>query len=129
MSSLIRGIIISHATLAEALISTVEQIAGRQENLLALSNTGIGNEELESDLGRLLDDGQSTVIFVDFYGGSTYAVTRTIVYSYDSSQKAKCAVVTGFNLPMLISFVTKRKNLSFDDLVETIRLDGHRGIQ
>jgi len=69
------------------------------------------------------------MIFVDFYGGSTYAVTRTIVHSYGRSGKATCAVITGINLPMLISFVTKRNEMSFSDLVETVRTDGHRGIQ
>lgn len=125
----VRGIIVAHSVLSNALKSTVEQIAGPQEDIISLSNESFSNEELESQLRRILEDQQPTVIFTDFVGGSPFAVARLVVSSYGKTGQYHCAAITGVNLPMMISFVTKRNNLSFPALVETLREDGHRGIQ
>jgi len=125
----VRGIIITHALLAEAFIATVEQIAGKQEYLQALSNLGLSNDELARRMREFLADGEPTIIFTDFNAGSTYAVARQVVDSCRPKENAACAALTGVNLPMLISFVTKRDQLPFADLVEILRQDGHRGIQ
>jgi mannose/fructose-specific phosphotransferase system component IIA len=75
-------------------------------------------------------DGQPTIIFTDFLGGSAYAVARQLVHDCQSKEGVRdCAALTGVNLPMLISFVTKRGKLPFAELVEAVRNDGHRGIQ
>ncbi len=126
---MIRGLIIAHSNLAQALLSTVEKIAGPQNLLLALSNEDCSNDILAEKIRLLLDDRQPTIIFTDFIGGSTYAVARQTVHSYCHTEQSCCAAVTGVNLPMLISFVTKRESLTFPALLETLREDGHRGIQ
>ena len=124
-----RGVIVTHAQLARAFIAAVEQIAGPQEGLSAFSNTGLSNEQLSEKLRGILRDGSPTVIFTDFLGGSAYAVARQLIDDCKTHEMAHCAAVTGVNLPMLLSFITKRNKLPFIELVETLRNDGHRGIQ
>ncbi|HEX7344147.1 MAG TPA: hypothetical protein VF398_07780 [bacterium] len=125
----VRGIIVTHAQLAGAFIAAIEQIAGPQEGLSAFSNTGLSNEQLSEKLRGLLQDGSPTVIFTDFLGGSAYVVARQLIDACKTHETTHCAAVTGVNLPMLLSFITKRNKLPFIELVETLRNDGHRGIQ
>ncbi len=124
-----RGLIIAHANLAQAFLATVEQIAGPQEGMLALSNTELSNEGLEKRIRKFLESGGPAVIFTDFNAGSTFALARSIVNEHCLAGGAACTAVTGVNLPMLLSFITKRARLSFDELVTVLREDGHRGIQ
>jgi mannose/fructose-specific phosphotransferase system component IIA len=126
---LVRGIIIAHADLAQSLIATVETIVGPQEDLVAISNRDLSRDEMDRIIRGYLDDKKPTVIFTDFSAGSTFAVARLAVNAYCQTGHVACDAVSGINLPMLISFVTKRNNLSFPALVETLRQDGHRGIQ
>ncbi len=125
----IRGIILAHSVLAQALISTVEYVLGPQEDLLPLSNNEFSVEDLRAQLRRYLEDGRPTLIFTDFVGGSTFAVARLAVESFCNQHHTACAVIAGVNLPMIISFATKRSRLPFPELVEMVREDGHRGIQ
>jgi PTS system mannose-specific IIA component len=125
----VRGIIIAHAELARGFLATVEAIIGPQEDLVAISNRDYSREELDTLIKKYLDDGMPTVFFTDFAAGSTYAVARLAINSYCRPGQSLCDAVSGVNLPMLLSFVTKRKNLTFPALVETLRQDGHRGIQ
>jgi mannose/fructose-specific phosphotransferase system component IIA len=125
----VRGIIVTHAQLAPAFAAAVAQIAGPQEDLSAVSNAGLSNEQLVQKLRELIQDGLPTVIFTDFLGGSAYAVARQLVEACGAPEAIRCAAVTGVNLPMLLSFVTKRNKLPFLELIEMLRHDGHRGIQ
>ena len=125
----VRGIIVTHAQLAQALIAAAVQIAGPQDALSAVSNAGLSNEQLLQELRELVPEGLPTVIFTDFLGGSAYVVARQLVEACASQGKSHCVAITGVNLPMLLSFVTKRNKLPFPELIETLRNDGHRGIQ
>jgi mannose/fructose-specific phosphotransferase system component IIA len=125
----VRGIIIAHADLARSFVATVEAIIGPQENLVSLSNSQYSREDLDLVIKRYLDDGTPTVIFTDFAAGSTYAVARLAIKAYCQPGQTACDAISGVNLPMLLAFVTKRENLTFPALVETLRQDGHRGIQ
>jgi mannose/fructose-specific phosphotransferase system component IIA len=125
----LRGLIIAHADLADALITTVSQIAGPQENLVALSNTNLSAAELERRIRELLEDGVPTIIFTDFLGGSAFAAARSVVHACRLENGTPCAVITGVNLPMLISFVTKRQSHNLYEFIDILREDGHRGIQ
>jgi mannose/fructose-specific phosphotransferase system component IIA len=126
---LVRGIIIAHADLAKGFVATVEAIIGPQENMVALSNSQYSREDLDRLIKGYLDDGMPTVIFTDFAAGSTYAAARLAINAYCQPGQATCDAISGVNLPMLLSFITKRENLTFPTLVETLRQDGHRGIQ
>jgi len=125
----VRGIIVTHAQLAQALIAAAAQIAGPQDALSAVSNAGLSNEQLMQKLREIMQDIQPTVIFTDFLGGSAYATARQVVETCMAQGHSDCAAVTGVNLPMLLSFITKRNKLPFAELIETLRNDGHRGIQ
>lgn len=102
MSDLLRGVIVSHAAVAEALVGAVVAITGMEGALIAVSNEGCGTEALAERLAAAVGSGPA-VLFVDLPGGS--CLTSSARYA---RAHADIAVVTGVNLAMLLDFVFHR---------------------
>jgi mannose/fructose-specific phosphotransferase system component IIA len=102
MSEPLRGVIVSHAAIAQALVSAVAAITGIEGALVPISNEGCDNDALGERLRQAVDQ-RPAVLFVDLPGGS--CLTNSIRYA---KQHADIAVVTGVNLAMLLDFVFHR---------------------
>ena len=98
----LRGIIVSHAAVAQALVAAVKVITGIEDALTPVSNEGCGTEALAERLRDAVGEGPA-VLFVDLPGGS--CMTSSTRYA---RQRADIAVVTGVNLAMLLDFVFHR---------------------
>jgi len=98
----LRGIIVSHAAVAQALVAAVRVITGIDDALTPVSNEGCGTEALAERLRDAVGEGPA-VLFVDLPGGS--CMTSSTRYA---KQHADIAVVTGVNLAMLLDFVFHR---------------------
>lgn len=98
----LRGIIVSHAAVAQALVAAVRAITGIDNALTAVSNEGCGTEQLAERLRDAVGEGPA-LLFVDLPGGS--CMTSSTRYA---RQHADIAVVTGVNLAMLLDFVFHR---------------------
>ena len=98
----LRGIIVTHAAVAQALVAAVGAITGVQDALTGVSNEGCGTAELGERLRTAIGEGPD-VLFVDLPGGSCF--TSSVRYA---RQHAEIAVVTGVNLAMLVDFVFHR---------------------
>ena len=98
----LRGIIVTHAAVAQALVAAVGAITGVQDALTGVSNEGCGTAELGERLRTAIGEGPA-VLFVDLPGGSCF--TSSVRYA---RQHAEIAVVTGVNLAMLVDFVFHR---------------------
>ena len=99
----LRGVIVSHAAVAQALVAAVKAITGIDDALAAVSNEGCGTEALGERLREAVGDGPA-VMFVDLPGGSCF--TSSVRYAKKGG--AEIAVVTGVNLAMLLDFVFHR---------------------
>jgi mannose/fructose-specific phosphotransferase system component IIA len=98
----LRGIIVSHAAVAQAMVAAVRAITGIDNALTAVSNEGCGTDQLAERLRDAVGEGPA-MIFVDLPGGS--CMTSSTRYA---KQHAQIAVVTGVNLAMLLDFVFHR---------------------
>ena len=98
----LRGIIVTHAAVAQALVAAVGAITGVQDALTGVSNEGCGTAELGERLRTAIGK-RPAVLFVDLPGGSCF--TSSVRYA---RQHAEIAVVTGVNLAMLLDFVFHR---------------------
>lgn len=99
-SSAIRAIVAGHGDFAAGIVSAVAQITGRGEELLALSNRGLGGQEIEALLSGWLDETSVGVVFVDLPAGSWALAARRVQRS-----RPGLTVVTGVNLAALLDFV------------------------
>ena len=102
MSEPLRGVIVSHAAVAQALLAAVAAITGVGDALVPVSNDGCDSGALTARLTAAIGSGPA-VLFVDLPGGSCLTTSIRLARS-----GANVAVVTGVNLAMLLDFVFHR---------------------
>lgn len=100
MTTGVRAIVAGHGTVAPGLISAVEQITGRGDRLVSVTNSGLCLDDIQGLLGRTLDETGARVIFTDLPAGScTMAVRRML------RDRPGVLLVTGVSLSVLLDFV------------------------
>ena len=119
----VAALIVTHGEVGRAMLESISRTLGPQADVAVVSNDGLSLEQLTERVRARLER-RPTVVFVDFCGGSPYIVCCTARPAYPH-----VAVISGVNLPMLISFFTKRNKLPFAELVTTVKADGLRGIE
>lgn len=102
MSESLRGVIVSHAAVAHALLAAVAAITGVDDALVPVSNDGCDSGALAQRLTEAIA-GNPAVLFVDLPGGSCLTSSVRL-----AKGNASVAVVTGVNLAMLLDFVFHR---------------------
>ena len=102
MSDGLRGVVVSHAELAAALVDAVREITGQEEALVAVSNEGCSRTLLNERLEEAVRATPS-VVFVDLPGGSCMQAAVGYLRGHPG-----VAVVAGVNLAMLVDFVYHR---------------------
>ncbi len=121
------AILLTHGPIGDALIEAVRGIMGLDEGLHSLMVNNMSVAEINSRLLALinapeeLQDG--VVIMASLKGGSCWNVAVATARNH-----RQVRVVSGVNLAMVLSFITKRDDLSLDDLADAVVKDGLRGI-
>jgi len=118
---MVKAIIVSHGDFAAECLNSITSILGKVDNVAALSNAAKSLDSLREHIeDHLPRDDSDAIIFVDLFG-SNYTAGKMSGRGYP--------VISGFNLPMLVSFFTKRDQLELNELVKTVVSDGKRGIK
>ena len=114
----VRAIVAGHGTFAVGVISAVQQITGRGDVFVAVTNTGLCLDDIESSIGAELDRTGARVLFTDLPAGScTMAVRRML------RTRGDVVLVTGANLPLLLDFAMQEE----DSDIEALRASLERG--
>ena len=125
---MIRLLIMTHGRMGEELLKCAEGIVGKQPAVKALgleSNEGpdVLEKRLKESLGEVIMEA-GVLILTDMLGGTPCNVGlkffRDPAVHYD--------VVTGVNLPMLITAMTNRHYMPLDQLAQKLVDDASRNI-
>jgi PTS system mannose-specific IIA component len=119
-------LIISHGRLAEAFISSVKSLAG---NLQRIKGVPIWpkdrKEEVKDRIQRGIgevDDGDGIIILTDVLGGTATNLSLSFL------KEEKVEVVTGVNLPMLLTLCSYRRGKALEELGRLVKKSGRRSI-
>jgi mannose PTS system EIIA component len=119
-------LIISHGGLAEALISSAQALVG---NLKRITGVSIWprdrKEEIKDRIQKKIeemDDGDGVVLLTDILGGTSSNLSLSL------TDKERVEVVTGVNLPMLLTLSSYRKGKSLEELSRLVKKSGRRSI-
>ena len=120
-------LLVTHGNFAEGILDGISLIFGEQEDVSFVSLRmeddveEFGNKVYEKALE--VDEGDGTLILVDFLGGSPENVTCPIILK---EKNMEC--VTGLNFPMLLDVFDQRYVLGLQELKERCLMFGKDGI-
>lgn len=119
-------LILSHGFLAEASLEASKQIVGECKNLYSINCHDMTPESLYKEIISLLESenlNEGLFILVSLRGGSCWNAAAKIVMEYKNVK-----LISGLNLSMVLSFVTKQNQYSFEELTNILMNDAVRGI-
>jgi len=121
-------VVVGHGKMAEELIKSAEMIMGKQDKIFPVHLTEeMGPETLVEEVKKavgLCASEEGVLILTDLYGGST---TNFVAANLISSGY-RVEIVSGVNLPMLLSVLCERTDLNLAKLAEKAVMDGKEGI-
>ena len=96
----IRAIVAGHGTFAEGMLSAIEQITGRSDLFLGLTNRDLSARDMEQLMRDRIEASNVRVVFTDLPAGSCTMAARRI-----QREQPGLSLVTGVNLATLLDFV------------------------
>lgn len=94
------GLIAGHATFAAGMLSAIDQITGRGEVFVGLTNRDLSAAGVEEAMRQALDSSGATVVFTDLPAGSCTMAARRL-----QRERPELTLVVGANLATLLDFV------------------------
>lgn len=125
-TKMIAAIVVTHGKLAQEFIATAQKIYGNVKGVYAVSNDDTTPQALASQIDAIIESGgpdDAFVILVDFLGGSCGHATLSV-----ERRRRNVRVVSGVNLPMLLAFLNKRADVSFERLPAELASRGRDSI-
>jgi PTS system mannose-specific IIA component len=112
--------------LAEALISEVQFLNGNLQRVKGVSVWPKESEEEVRDRIRNkmaeVDEGDGIVILTDILGGTTTNLSMAFL------RDERVEIVTGVNVPMLLTLLSYRKGRSLEEICSLVKKSGRRSI-
>lgn len=123
---MVGAVIIAHSSMGKQLIAAAEYLVGKIEGLSSVSinceTNAFEARKAISQAMRQVDQGDGVLLLTDLFGGSPC----NIAFSFLNNEKVE--VVTGVNLPMILTFWNKRANATLQEIAKYVQLSGTRGI-
>ncbi len=119
-------LVVSHGGLAKALISSLQFLMGKQEKIRAVSIWPTdGEKEIKDSIQKKIaevNDGDGVVILTDVLGGTATNLSLPFL------ENEQVELVTGVNMPMLLTLSSYRKGRSLREIGKLVKKSGRRSI-
>ena len=125
-TKMISAIVVTHGKLAQEFIATAQKIYGNVKGVYAVSNDDHTPQTLASEIDTIIEHGghdDAFIVMVDFLGGSCGHATLSV-----ERRRRNVRIVSGVNLPMLLAFLNKRADVSFERLPAELAARGRDSI-
>jgi len=121
-------ILFTHGNLAKEVLNTVTIVVGEQKDIYALSNENYSLSSLKKKLTEVINKSESEdiLIITELFGGSCWMSSSFVAKNIKTKN---VRVLSGLNMPMVLSFITKKDKISFDELVKTVQEDAINSIR
>lgn len=120
-------LIISHGDLGKELLNTAKKIIGDfpSDFITSITNNNLSLSDIINIITDIIlkDPDSFYILATDFPGGSCFIASKKV-----SSSSESIITISGLNISMILSFLTKRNNYSGKELAEIIKIDGNRAI-
>lgn len=115
-------LVVSHGTMAKGVYKAAKMIYGELTNAQYLClEENMGVEDFKKNLNELIDsikDSEQIVVLADLKGGSPYTAAVTLLSEKELLSKSK--IITGLNLPMLLSTLFAEGTIKDSDVEDII---------
>ena len=119
-------IVVAHGDLAGAFFETAQMIVGPADAFKSCSFAqGSDVDSLRKMLKTSIKEvnkGEGVIILTDMFGGTPSNISLSFL------EYGKIEVITGVNLPMVITALTKRAGKSLEDLARLLKEGGAKNI-
>ena len=123
---MVGAVIIAHSFIGKELIATAEYLVGPMNGIAAVSINckmeAFEARQIISETMKQVDQGDGVLILTDLFGGSP----SNLAFSFLNKEKVE--VITGMNLPMILTFWNNRESMGLRELAKTVQLSGRRSI-
>ena len=119
-------VIVTHGALGQEFKTALEHVVGPQAQLETIAvDDGLDKEALLSEIRhsvKQVDHGDGVVLLTDLFGSTPSNL------AVDCMNGSPIELISGINLPMLISLATNRKKSDLADVVSEAKSSGRRYI-
>jgi len=123
---MVAAVIVTHSFVGRELIATAEYLLGKMVDIVAVSITdSISAFEARGmilEAIKKVDEGDGVLILTDFFGGSP----SNLALSFLNQERIE--VITGVNLPMVLTFWNYRNGRDLVELAACVKLSGRRNV-
>lgn len=120
------AIIITHGKLALEMNNVSQNFLPLSIPVFTYSNQEKSIETIIGDVNKEIEkiNPDKIIIFVDLLGGSCWHAAMGV-----KKNQLNCAIITGVNIPILVSFTTNFEKLDWPQLLEKLDEDGKKAIK
>jgi PTS system mannose-specific IIA component len=123
---MVGAVVLTHSCVGRELIVTAEYLLGKMDGIVAISLDGksdaVQARKILTEAIQSVDEGEGVLILTDLFGGSP----SNLAFSFLDQRKIE--VITGVNLPMVLTFWHYRNGRDLVELAACLKLSGRRNI-
>ncbi len=125
-NTLVGGLVVTHGQLAQELVAAAETIVGEALQIAAVSigwDDDVAESQRKIEVAvQKVNTGKGVIILTDMFGGTPSNLSLPLL------KKGELEIVTGVNLPMIITVANQAASDSLSELATRVKQQGQKHI-